>query len=375
LKELFGTNDAEIGISYLRISIGASDLSDHVYSYDDIPLGQADPNLEHFNIDMEKKDLIPVLKQILEINPNVSILGSPWSAPAWMKDNNDSKGGSLKPEYFEVYAMYFVKYIKAMKNEGINIKSITIQNEPLHPGNNPSMFMSADDQRLFLKNYLVPAFERNNIKTKIVLYDHNADRIDYPISILNDIEARKYADGSAFHLYAGEISELTNVHNAHPDKNIYFTEQWIGAPSNFAGDFSWHINNLIIGGTRNWCKNVLEWNLSSNPQLTPHTDRGGCSNCLGGITIDGDKVIRNPGYYIIAHASKFIRPGSIRIGSNIPDNLNNAAFETPDGKIVLIVQNNITNFQKFYVQSGKIIFVGSLNGGCVATYYFNLQDY
>jgi glucosylceramidase len=295
LKELFGTNDTEIGISYLRISIGASDLSDHVYSYDDIPLGQADPNLEHFNIDMEKKDLIPVLKQILEINPNVSILGSPWSAPAWMKDNNDSKGGSLKPEYFEVYAMYFVKYIKAMKNEGINIKSITIQNEPLHPGNNPSMFMSADDQRLFLKNYLGPAFERNNIKTKIVLYDHNADRIDYPISILNDIEARKYADGSAFHLYAGEISELTNVHNAHPDKNIYFTEQWIGAPSNFAGDFSWHINNLIIGGTRNWCKTVLEWNLSSNPQLTPHTDRGGCSNCLGGITIDGDKVIHNPG--------------------------------------------------------------------------------
>jgi glucosylceramidase len=243
-----------------------------------------------------------------------------------MKDNNDSKGGSLKHEYFEVYAEYFVKYIKAMKNEGINIKAITIQNEPLHPGNNPSMFMSAEDQKLFLKSYLGPTFEANNIITKIILYDHNADRIDYPISILNANDARKYTDGSAFHLYAGEISDLTKVHNAHPDKNIYFTEQWIGAPSNFAGDFSWHINNLIIGATRNWCKIVLEWNLSSNPQLTPHTDRGGCTNCLGGITIDGDKVIRNPGYYIVAHASKFIRPGSIRIGSNIPENLNNVAF-------------------------------------------------
>jgi glucosylceramidase len=285
-----------------------------------------------------------------------------------MKDNNDSKGGSLKHEYFEVYAEYFVKYIKAMKNEGINIKAITIQNEPLHPGNNPSMFMPAEDQKLFLKSYLGPAFEANNIKTRIIIYDHNADRIDYPISILNDNDARKYTDGSAFHLYAGEISELTKVHNAHPDKNIYFTEQWIGAPSDFAGDFSWHINNLIIGGTRNWCKTVLEWNLSSNLQLTPHTDRGGCTNCLGGITIDGDKIIRNPGYYIIAHASKFIRPGSIRIGSNIPENLNNVAFKTPEGYIVIIVQNNSTFLQRFNIYCNSIIFTTSLNGGAVATY-------
>ncbi len=318
LTELFGTDSNSIGVSYLRISIGASDLSDHVFSYDDMPRGTKDPGLEHFSIDPERKDLIPVLKQILAISPGLKILGSPWSPPAWMKDNQDSRGGSLKKEWYGTYASYFVKYIRAMEQEGIPIDAITIQNEPLHPGNNPSLLMLPEEQADFLKNHLGPAFQKAGIKTKIILYDHNADRIDYPITILSDPEAYPYADGSAFHLYGGNIEDLSKVHEAFPEKNLYFTEQWVGAPGDFAGDFSWHIRTLIIGATRNWCRIVLEWNLSSNPKLEPYTDRGGCSLCLGAVTIDGNTVTRNPAYYVIAHASKFVRPGSVRIGSNVP---------------------------------------------------------
>jgi len=339
LKELFATNDNNIGISYLRISIGASDLSDRVFSYNDLPTGETDPEMARFSLDAERIDLIPILKEILAINPNIKILGSPWSAPIWMKTNNNFKGGSLKTQYFDAYAKYFVKYIQGMKAEGIPIDAITIQNEPLHPGNNPSMYMTPEDQALFVKQSLGPAFAAAKITTKIIVYDHNADRPDYPLTILNDPEAAKYVDGSAFHLYAGSIDALTPVHNAYPNKNIYFTEQWVGAPGNLTGDLAWHVRTLIIGGTRNWCRNVLEWNLASDPGYNPHTE-GGCDQCLGTITISGNSISRNPAYYILAHSAKFVRPGSVRIESNTTTSLPNVAFKTPDGKKVLIVQNN-----------------------------------
>lgn len=367
LQELFDTDSNNIGVSYLRLSIGASDLSDTVFSYNDLPPNETDPELTKFTLERERKDLIPVLKEILAINPEIKILGSPWSPPTWMKTNNSSKGGSLKPEYFESYANYFVKYIQEMEKEGITIDAITIQNEPLHPGNNPSLLMLAKDQALFIKQSLGPAFEKANIKTKIILYDHNADRIDYPISILDDPEAKKYIDGSAFHLYGGKIEALSDVHKAHPDKHLYFTEQWVGAPSNFGGDLSWHIKTLIIGAPRNWCRNVLEWNLASDPNQDPHTI-GGCDRCLGAITIGGDEVTRNVAYYIIAHASKFVRPGSVRIESNLPEGLPNVAFKTPEGKKVLIVYNDGKSSQDFNIKySGKSLAAG-LKEGAVGTY-------
>jgi len=367
LKELFATDANNIGISYLRISIGASDLSNRVFSYNDLPAGQTDVEMTKFSIEPEKTDLIPVLKEILAINPTIKIMGSPWSAPIWMKTNNASKGGSLKPEYFDAYANYFVRYIQEMKAEGITIDAITIQNEPLHPGNNPSMYMTAQDQADFIKKSLGPAFATANIKTKIIVYDHNADRTDYPLLILNDPEAAKYVDGSAFHLYAGSIDDLSKVHNAFPDKNLYFTEQWVGAPGKLAGDFAWHVRTLIIGGTRNWCRNVLEWNLASDPTYDPHTD-GGCDQCLGTITINGDAVTRNPAYYILAHAAKFVRPGSVRIDSNMPGNLPNVAFKTPEGKIVLIVLNDNSTVQQFNIKFKDKTVTTSLDNRAVGTF-------
>lgn len=370
LQELFGTEEDQIGVSYLRLSIGASDLDEAPFSYNDLAEGETDEQLEKFSLANDTLHLIPVLKEILEIVPEIKILGSPWSPPVWMKDNGDTRGGSLKEEYYPAYAMYFVKYIEAMEEEGITIDAITIQNEPLHPGNNPSLLMLAEDQAVFIKEHLGPLFEEHGIETKIILYDHNADRPDYPISILDDPEAAQYVDGSAFHLYGGDISALSEVHEAHPDKHIYFTEQWVGAPGNFAQEMGWHTENLIIGATRNWSRNVLEWNLAADENQEPHTDRGGCDRCLGAITITGDEVTREPAYYIIAQASKFVRPGSVRVASNMPEDVPNVAFLSPEGKVVLILQNKNEEKRNLAIEIGEKAYEVTLPASSVATLNF-----
>ncbi|MGX7690267.1 glycoside hydrolase family 30 protein [Flectobacillus roseus] len=367
LKELFAFDGKNIGISYLRVSIGASDLSDHVFTYNDLTGGQTDEKIQKFDLSEEKKALIPVLKEILAINPAIKILGSPWTPPVWMKTNSNSKGGSLLPKYYDAYALYFVKYIQSMKKEGINIDAVTIQNEPLHPGNNPSLLMQPEEQGAFIKQSLGKAFKLAKITTKIWLYDHNADRPDYPIAILNDPEVRQYVDGSAFHLYGGSVENIRQVHEAHPDKNLYFTEQWIGAPGNFAGDLAWHTKTLIIGAPRNWCKTVLEWNLAADPQQNPHTD-GGCTECLGALTIDKNEIKRNPAYYIVAHASKFVRPNAQRIASNTTMGLQNIAFKTAEGRIVLIVLNESNKPSTFMISHQNKKIQQTLSAGAVATY-------
>ncbi len=368
VKELFSTDSTSIGISYLRISIGSSDLNASVYSYDDMPGGQTDNDLAHFSLDKDKTDLIPVLKLALAYNPAIKILGSPWSAPSWMKTNKSTKGGKLLPEYYDAYARYLVKYIQGMQAEGINIDAITVQNEPLNPYNNPSMEMSWGEQATFIRKNLGPAFRTANLTTKIILYDHNCDHPEYPVNILNDADARQYIDGSAFHLYAGDISVLSQVHDAWPEKNLYFTEQYVGGPGNFGPDLRWHVKNLVIGATRNWSRNVLEWNLASDPSFNPHTD-GGCTTCEGAVTINGNSpVIRNVSYYIIAHASKFVPAGSVRIGSTVTSKLQSAAFRTPVGKKVLIVLNDSDADESFNIRyKGKSVST-TLNSGSVATF-------
>lgn len=367
LQELFGKNENSIRISYLRISIGASDLSAEVFSYDDMPAGQTDITLSNFSLSKDTVDLIPLLKEILLINPDIKIMGSPWSPPVWMKDNGSSIGGSLQPQYYSVYAKYFVKYIQAMKANGITLDAITPQNEPQNGNNNPSMIMSALQQADFIKNHLGPAFQAAGISAKIIIWDHNADNPNYPITILNDPAAKLFIDGSAFHLYAGDISALSAVHHAHPDKNIYFTEQWTGANGTFDGDLKWHIRNVIIGSMRNWSKVALEWNLANDGGYNPHTP-GGCTECKGAITLDG-AINRNVSYYIIAHVSKFVPPGSVVIGSKIPiNNLPNVAFVTAEGKKILVVLNDGAADINFNIRYKGKIAPASLPAGSVATF-------
>lgn len=369
LNELFGNGSNAIGISYLRLSIGASDLDASVFSYDDMPSGQTDTSLVNFNLGPDSVDLIPLLKEIIAINPAIKIISTPWSAPAWMKDNNSPVGGGLLPQYYGTYAQYFVKYIRQMKAMGITIDAVTPQNEPLNGGNNPSLVMAATDETNFIKNNLGPAFQSAGLTTKIIAYDHNCDQPAYPITVLSDPAAYPYVNGSAFHLYAGDISALTQVHTAFPDKALYFTEQYTSSTGNFGGDLDWHLKNVIIGSMRNWSRTALEWNLANDPNFGPHTP-GGCDQCKGALTI-GSSVTRNVGYYIIAHASKFVPPGSVRITSNITGNLQNVAFQTPNGQKVLIVENDGSTDATFNLKFNGKWTTTTLPAGAVGTYTWN----
>lgn len=368
LQELFGSSETSIKVSYLRLSIGASDLNATPFTYDDVESGKTDTELEHFSLAPDSANLIALLKEIVALSPAIKIIATPWSPPVWMKDNNSFVGGSLQTKYYAVYAKYFVKYIQAMKAQGITIDAITPQNEPLHPGNNPSLLMTAPQQVDFIKNHLGPAFQTASISTKIIIYDHNCDKPDYPISILNDAAAKAFINGSAFHLYAGDISALSAVRNAHTDKALYFTEQYTPSDGNFGGDLKWHFKNVIIGSMRNWSRNALEWNLANDASFGPHTD-GGCTTCKGAITIENSSTYkRNVAYYIIAHASKFVTPGSVRIESAVNGNLNNVAFKTPEGKKVLIVENDDSTSKTFNIKYNGKWAVVSLDGGAVGTF-------
>jgi glucosylceramidase len=326
LQDLFGKN----GISVLRIGVGATDLDASVFSYEDKP--------RKFSLEPSKNDLIPVLQQILAISPAIKIMATPWSPPIWMKDNGESKGGSLLEKHYQTYAIYLAKYIQAMAKEGIPIWALTPQNEPLHPGNNPSMLMTSEMQTKFIKTALGPVFQKQHITTKIIVYDHNCDHPEYAIDLLHDAEARKYVSGSAFHLYNGDISALSKVKAAHPDKDLYFTEQWTGYKGDFTGDFMWHVKNVILGAVNNHAKTAIEWNLANDSTFGPHTP-GGCTECLGALTISGQDIIKNHSYYIVMQAARFVPAGSIRLGIVVPESIQAAAFKRPDGKIAIIVQN------------------------------------
>lgn len=394
LRRLFATDGDNIGVSYLRLTIGASDMNSFVFSYDDLAQGETDPELRKFNLGQDRKDVLPVLKEILQIAPGVTIMASPWSAPAWMKTNQAVRGGALASRCYEVYARYFVRYLEEMRKEGIAIDAITIQNEPLNSKNTPSMQWTLDQQQIFLRDHLAPEFTKAGLKTKVILFDHNCDRPDFPLALLTDPVISQFADGSGFHHYGGDLSAMGIVHLARPDKNVYFTEQMIiektGSP---VIDIAATIKRMIIDTTRNWSRNVILWNLAADPNNGPHTGNGGCPMCQGALTLSNDAVSLNLAYYTIAHASKFVRPGSVRIASAsrgdravtltddeerpglkrvaVIDNapvLPNVAFRTPEAKIVLIVANDTQSTNSFVIEyQGQIASV-KLEPGSVGTY-------
>lgn len=394
LHEMFAYDGENVGFSYIRLSLGASDLNNFVYSYNDLKEGETDTDLKMFSLGHDKDDIIPVMKEILEIVPDIKIMASPWSAPVWMKTSGDVRGGALKTEYFATYAKYFVKYVQEMAKEGITVDAVTIQNEPLNSRNTPSMPWYWQKHNEFVRDHLGPAFKEAGLTTKIVIFDHNCDRPDYPLAILSDPVTSQYVDGSAFHHYRGYMSGMSTVQLARPDKNIYFTEQMLTEnPQSTTINIASAVKRLLVDVTRNWSRNSILWNLAADPLNDPHTDNGGCSMCQGAITIDGDKIVRNIGYYTIAHASKFVRPGSVRIYSTHPfdkgvditedeeraevrratlvehsDVLPNVAFKTPEGKIVLIVANDSWSVRNVRIQYNGMLANVSLEPGSVGTY-------
>lgn len=395
LHELFGHGPNDIATSYIRISVGSSDMNAFVYTYDDMPAGETDPGLKHFTLAEDEKYVIPVLKEILAIQPGIKILASPWTAPAWMKDNDNVKGGSLKKEFYPAFARYWVMYLQGMQAHGITIDTLTPENEPENPKNTPSMLMSAEEEADFIGHHLGPALAAAGLKTKIVTFDHNCDHPIYPETILRDPAAAKFVDGSGFHLYLGQISALTEVHDQFPDKNIYFTEQMVvGRPGATELAIARPVASILIAAPNNWSRNVLFWNLAADPSNGPHTSNGGCPVCSGAITIDGDKVTRLLAFYTAAHASRFVPPGSVRVDSGpsptVDQNRRSAtdasnaaapnatiaadtplahvAFRTPDKHHVVIVSNTTPDQRTVTLRFHNKQATATLPAGAVATY-------
>lgn len=377
LAELFGSDG--LGLSVIRHTMGASDFSLSNYTYDDTPQNQPDYELRYFSLGPDLDHVIPTLQEIVRINPEIKVLGSPWSAPAWMKEVPTLNGSRLRREerIYATYAQYFVRYVEAMAAHGIPVWAVTVQNEPLHASPTyPTMIMAASEQRDFIKNHLGPAFAERNIGTLIIAYDHNWDRTDYALTVLNDPEAARYVAGTAWHCYAGEPSAMSQVHEARPDKGIYFTECSGGRWStSFRQNLRWNFSNLIIGATRNWARTVLLWNLALDPSDGP--TNGGCLNCRGVITIDPEtgRIERNVEYYVLGHASKFVRPGAVRIGSDTyPGRLESVAFQNPDGSIALIVLNGLDRAQTFVLRFGDRGLAYRLPAGSVVTLVWAAED-
>jgi glucosylceramidase len=313
------------------------------------------------------------LKEILEVNPNIRIIATPWSAPPWMKSNQNFVGGTLKYEYYQLYAKYIVTYIKHVQSRGITIHAITPQNEPLNTADNPSMGMSPAEQAEFIGNHLGPALRDTDLsEVALFCYDHNCDHPDYPSTVLADDKAREFVTGVAWHLYGGKPAALSQVARKYPGIKTYLTEQYVDANGDFGADLAWHARYVLVGTIRNGAQAVLEWNLASDPDCGPHTP-GGSPDSLGAITIGGT-IVRNLSYYVIAHLSRFVRPGSMRISSTAIASLPNVAFRTPDGHAVLLVLNSDKDVQSFGIHCNGRTATARLDAGAVGTFVWRFDS-
>jgi glucosylceramidase len=376
MQELFGPAPG-LGFSFTRLTIGASDFSLKHYSLDDVPKGQTDEALAKFSIDPMRAEVLPTLKRALAINPKLKVMASPWSAPAWMKNNDSLVQGSLRPEAYGAFARYLGKFADAMQAEGFPLYALTLQNEPhFEPKDYPGMRIDSATRAKLIGEHVGPLFAQRSQPVRILDWDHNWDEPEAPLQVLADKKAKPYIAGVAWHCYSGDPSAQSRVRDAHPDKETYFTE-CAGGEGNavWRETLPWNVRNLIIGATRHWAKGVLMWNLALDENYGPHL--GGCGDCRGVVIINSKtgEVTRNLDYYALAHASRFVRPGARRIESTTGEGrLESVAFQNADdNSIVLIVLNSAANVRRFSVSFGGQVFEYSLPGTGVATFVWPTQ--
>ena len=380
LQECFSPE--QMDMSFIRISIGASDFSLDEYTCCD------KEGIEFFELhEYDRRDLIPILKRILEINPSVRIVGSPWSCPKWMKINEQTgepydswTGGILNPKYYDDYAEYFVRWVGEMEAEGIPIYAITIQNEPLNRGNSMSLYMGWEQQRDFIRDHLGPEFESNDIDAKIWIFDHNynydniPDQQGYPLHILADKEAAKYIDGSAWHNYGGRVTELDRIYEAHPDLDIFFSEASIGT---WNYDYSKCLVNdfasIFIGTMNRGGRGVTLWNLILDDKGAPNRP-GGCRTCFGAIEISSKdysyaSLNRKSHYYNIVHCSKVVKQDAFRVATqeSLPEGVQMTAFRNPDSSLAVVAVNRSEQQQDVVVRGAKREFTLTIPAGSIAS--------
>lgn len=381
LTQVFSRENG-FGCSYVRVSIGCSDYSLSNYTCCDTP------ELENFGLTSEETELvIPILKEILEINPGLKVMGSPWTAPLWIKNNGEWTGGNIKEGHYKTYGDYFVKWIQAMNSHSIPIYSVTLQNEPLNWGNSASMYMAWHEAVRFLKEGIGPAFRDAGLSTKIYIWDHNYDygqdneinreQNDYVAKVLGDADAAKYVSGSGWHRYeGGTAAEMGRVHNNFPDKELMFTE-WS------AGDWTWpavgiggvttDAQSLIFDVLNNWGRGSLGFNLLLDDKHGPYRP-GGCDNGDGAVTVnrDGYNVLNyNSFYYVMCLAASATTASSRRIGNSITgDGLQSIAFDNGDGRYGVVVMNRADEDRVVRIKSENGSFIDTLPAKSMASYRF-----
>jgi glucosylceramidase len=357
-----------IGVSFLRNPMGASDLARFSYTYDD---GAADPSLSRFSVAHDMADVVPLTKQALQLNPGTKVMGSPWSVPPWMKDNNDYKLGWVQSQYYPALAQYFVKYVQAMAQQGIPIDYVTVNNEPTCCATYPSTMWNGSGLAFFAKNNLLPALQNAGLPTKVLALDWNWDKYgDFAAPTMDDAAIRNHPNfgGMAWHGYGGDVSQQTTVHNQYPGVPAYDTEHSGG---------TWIVNQQnedmlnMIDYTRNWGRAWVKWSLAMDQAHNPHN--GGCDVCTGLVTVhNGDgrngQVDYTVEYYTMGHLTKFVRQGAVRIDSNDNGSVRNVAWKNPDGSKALIAYNTTGGTQSVRVNWGGQSFTYSLPTKTSATF-------
>ena len=379
-----------IGLNILRQPVGSSDLAVTFYSFDDLcqqaakacttPEGVTDPKLEHFSLAHDQEYILPELKQILAINPGLHVMLTPWSAPGWMKTSGSMLGSnpetkeksSLWPEDYAVFANYLVKTVQGYQAAGVPIWALSMQNEPLYaPPTYSGMQVLAAEQAIFFGDALGPALNAAGLKVKVMAYDHNWDRPDYPETVLQDAKAGAVAAGTAWHHYGGDPAVMTKIHTEFPQKDQWVTESSGG---------TWQTGNIfaeeaaeLIAVTRNWSRGYVLWALATDQNHGPVV--GGCDTCRGLVTIDlsiPDKPQVKPelDFYVLGQASKFLQPGAVRIASDEPaeTTLKDVAFRNPNGTVVLYTLNAGKAAQGFRIGYKGKTAATTLPAGAVATF-------
>jgi glucosylceramidase len=371
LRELFGPPPG-LNFRMLRVTIGASDFSLQHYTLDDMPAGEIDPGLQHFNVVPNQAYLIPALQAIMAVRPDAQIIASPWSAPAWMKSSANVIGGALLEEYESVYADYLVRFVDAFQGYGIPIFALTVQNEPAFlPLTYPGMELSAAARARLIGQYLGPALARRKNAPVILGWDHNWDTPGESLSVLADPDARRHMAGIAWHCYRGNPSAQSTVHDAYPQMDAYLTEcsggDW---PSARNGELLLFARNIVMESVRNWARGVVYWNLALDENHGPHA--GGCDECKGVVTIDSasGEVSRNDEYCAFGHFSRFVLPGAARVKSgNTNAGIHELAFQNPDdGSVVLVAVNGNTKVNHLTVSQGALHFAYDMPPSSVATF-------
>jgi glucosylceramidase len=387
LNDLFTRNGDGIGLSFMRIPMGASDIALSVYSFDDMPVGQTDPTLANFSIAHDQSYIIPLIKQAVALNPQMKLMANPWSPPGWMKDPTSMNpvsmmGGTLlmTPTNETAFANYFVKYLQAYQAAGVNINYITLQNEPLNITTAyPSMGMSDTTQLALLQGYVLPALTSANLTTKVFVYDHNWDTPSYPQTVLGGLTGTQLAQvaGTAWHGYGGAPGAQQLLQNQFPTLGNWETEHSGGTwQVNGAGvSVQFPVDMLEITQVlRNSAKSFVKWSLALNeklgPNLTQNAGLGGCNTCTPIVTVNSTTgaVTKDIEFYTLGHYSKYVLPGAVRIYSSNTPSIASVAFVNPDGSTALIAYNSTTSSQTFQVQWGTESFSYTLPATAAATF-------